>query len=241
MNQNILIKSADRESGSSHDFVFKSHCLLDGNYIVKNVIIANTFYNINERNNTFLVNSSAISSPPATITITPGNYNVCSIITELTSKLDAITSPSTWTITYNQITSKLTFNHQNPFTFIFKDLNTAKTYGFSKLITELSIFSAPDWVLACDQVINLSAPNSIGIAIRECNDNVENAKTLSSCSIYLPLDASFGYYKNLDVNEFEQKLKFKHNRELNFKVIDTSNNSVVELNGSDFEILITKC
>ena len=231
MNKNVLIKSVDRQSGSSHAFVYETQCLLDGCYILKNLQIANTIYNINSDNNTFILNDGTDKN----ITISIGNYTVNSLKTAVEDELNLISAGTiTFTVTFSSTTGKFTIVGTSNFTLIFPDANTASTYGF----TDLSVTGT---TITADKIVNLSYPSSIGVDITESNvDNYENGSTLSSGSIYVPLNESFGFYKTLDDNNFPQYLNFKNCRYLNISVINTSNNKSIDLNGSDFELLLSK-
>ena len=49
----------------------------------------------------------------------------------------------------------------------------------------------------------------------------------------------YGYYKTMDTQELEQRLIFNQAvRQINIRVIDTSTNKTVSLNGGEFEILL---
>lgn len=232
MEKNLLIKSQDRKTGSSHNFLYYSHEGLDGDYILKYCMIANTLYNVNEYNNTFTLNEN---STDKTVTLTSGNYTASTFETELKTALDVASSGyNTFTVTYNETTGKINVTASNAFNFIFPDSRTSRLYGFDILQTA----SGTD--LTSPNIINLSFPNSIGIEIRETNiDNYENCNTNASGAFYIPIDQSFGFYKTLDEHTFTQHIVFKKARYLNFRVVDTSTNDPLDLNGGDFEILLS--
>ena len=233
MNKNILIKSSDRASGSSHDFKFNSHSILDGKYLIKNILIPNAMYNVTSSNNTFILYEDSSNK---TITIPSGNYNVTTLAAALQTAFNAVSSGyNTFTVTYDSITATFTTSAGLAFYFIFPDSKTANTYGYSDLTT------ASGTSTTSDNVINLSYPSSLGIEITETNiDNYENSSTMASGNIYVPLNVGFGFYKSLTSDDFTQHIQFKKTRTLSIKIVDTSDNSSVDLNGVDWELLLSR-
>ncbi len=71
MDDNLLIKSADRTAGSSSNFKVESTHIIEGEYMLKHAIIPSTIYNVNQSNNTFVLNEGGAES---VIPIPIGNY-----------------------------------------------------------------------------------------------------------------------------------------------------------------------
>ena len=88
--------------------------------------IPNTNYNINTSNNTLvLVDSSMVVT---TFEVTPGNYTVTSLMTELNSKFNPLNlTDQTVKITYNDTTNKCTFTHPTSLFLIIMPTSTMNT------------------------------------------------------------------------------------------------------------------
>ncbi len=120
----FVVNSRNRESGNHSNFTFKipldnndyTHCC------VMQASIPKSFYLIETGWNTFTLEEGITQT---TITLTPGNYTVNSLMTELTTQLNAA-SLNTFTVSYPSSTlpdtGKLTFtvSSGNP-KFIFSD------------------------------------------------------------------------------------------------------------------------
>jgi hypothetical protein len=231
---NILIKSADRISGVTHDFIYKTQQLLDGEYVLQNVIVPNTCYNINSRNNTFILFEDSTNKD---ITLDQGNYTVASLISEIQNKLDAASvGYQTFSVSFDTANGLIKITGTLPFQLIFPDSTTALTYGFDNLTTVMGT------IVTADNIVDLSYPLSIGIDIDESDkDNYLNPKTNSSSSLYVPFNVSFGVYKNLSRDEFRQTIKFNNVRTLHIRIVNTSDNTAIDLHGSNYEMLLCKC
>ena len=62
MDDNLLIKSSDRTTGSSSNFKVESTHIIEGEYMLKHAIIPSTIYNVNRHNNTFVLNEGGIET-----------------------------------------------------------------------------------------------------------------------------------------------------------------------------------
>ena len=188
MKRNILIKSIDRFSGSSSNFVIKSNEVIQGDYVLKNVLIPNSLYNVTNQNNTFVLYENSTNK---TVTIPKGNYTSSLFTAELKTQLDASSAGfNIFTTTISTTTAKLTITAGNVFQLIFPNDKTRRLLGFNEL--ETIEFTS----LTSDNIIDLSNPSSIGIEIRETNiDNIENVVTNCSASLYIPFNVASGFYK----------------------------------------------
>lgn len=140
VNQLINLNSANstKLNGtllSNVNFEFKG--LISANQNIKritcsilNAEIPYSYYNVNIYNNVFRIN---VSGTDYTITITPGNYNANTLITEIITKL-AIVSVTSVSITLSPYTGKLTFTTTSPSMTILYTNNTANKFlGFNTI------------------------------------------------------------------------------------------------------------
>ena len=231
--KNILIKSKDRRAGSSSNFTYQSKCGLDGDFLLKSMLIPNSIYNVETSNNVFTLFENSLNK---TVTLSEGSYTGGTLATELELKLDTASGGyNTYTVSFLEPQGKLQLTAGTNFQLLFPDTNTARTYGFDVPVTGFGLS------LTSSQVVDLASPASIGIEIRETNiDNYENPSTMATASLYVPIDSGFGFYKSLDVSDFPQVVKFNKIRNLSIRVVDTTTNETIELNGGEFEMLFSR-
>ena len=92
---------------------------------INEFIIPFSFFNINANNNKFII---SISSVDTTITIPIGNYNIITLCAELNTLLTSYSI----TVTYSQLTNKITFTKTTSFDILFASYkNNADLLGFS--------------------------------------------------------------------------------------------------------------
>jgi hypothetical protein len=124
-----------------------------------------SYFNISSsRNNKFYYNQG---NGLILVTLTPGNYNVKDLATEIQTQLNA-SGTLIWTITYSLITLKYTFNYSGtpvstPVVSQFSNLDGLAILGFSTTTTltngissskQLSIGNLDSIFLQCDLVSN---------------------------------------------------------------------------------------
>lgn len=133
------------------------------------VIAANvpfSYYVVNSQNNTFTLTVGASS---ATVTLTPGNYNITNFMPMLQAALNAASASldsAAYTVTFNTVTSKLTITSSisNNFKFSFDPLgqdpyalrNPRHILGFPT-----GISTAAGTILVAPYVVNLTGSNYI--------------------------------------------------------------------------------
>ncbi len=225
---NYLIKSADRMSGITSNFTMYSKQILEGSYLVKNIVIANSLYNVNESNNKFILNEGTVDIP---VEIPIGNYSVTTLQPALSNVLTAA-GTRVYTASINSLTSKLTISNDTSGTFYIA--------GSSLLGIDSQVLAHP---VVGTSIVNLGYPQSLGIQIQQSNTNgFENLVTDTCGTIYVPMNISFGAYETIPSIDLPQYVKFqRRDRHLDIRVFDTSTNETVDLNGIDFEILLSKC
>ena len=106
----IYINSRNRNSGTSNNFTidFTKQVKNDNNYDSATLLsfyCPISYYLINSNNNTFILNEGIFTT---TITIPLGNYTINNLILALNTSL--LSAHYTYTITFSNITAKLTFN-----------------------------------------------------------------------------------------------------------------------------------
>jgi hypothetical protein len=223
-------KNADRyNNGTSDvDFYLKNLEVLSQYYIhlsVKHAVVPYSFYNININNNNLqirLFNSTGYSETK-TANISYGNHNINSLLTELRSQLS-----STFTITFNSITNKITITNSTYDFAILLNSSCLELIGFSSLS---DIYSS-NKTLTSNTNVNLQSVQCICIRSNmqtNCisSGNQNNVSTLASIPI-----ANQPYTTIAFINQTNHKVNLYNNNlnTINIKLVD-QNGRIVDLNG----------
>lgn len=123
-----------------------------------------SYYVINSQNNTFTLSVGASS---ATVTLTPGNYNITTFMPMLQAALNAASTSldsAAYTVTFNPTTSKLTITSSISNNFSFKfDVSGQDPYGLKNprhiLGFPTGTSTASGTTLVAPYVVNLTGSN----------------------------------------------------------------------------------
>ena len=133
--------------------------------MLANLQFYNTIYNVTQYNNTiwFGISTSVSNGSPVymmmTATLTPGNY----VVSEFTSALQTLMngSSSGFTVSYSDITGKVTISNTNQFSLDFTSTTMYVVLGFlPQLYKETSSITAP-------YALNLGMPAQVHVYISE--------------------------------------------------------------------------
>ena len=161
--QLIRIRSADRLTGyDENDFVINTRRLV-GTYEVEHVLLPNTAYHIKTGvNDTFELTVATVGAE--TITIPPGFYTSTTLVTNLTTAVNA-GGFSGITCAYDQVSGKLSFTHGS---LNLSVTSVAPAIGFS------SVTATPHTTITADDVLVLVTVNTYQIHIDNCEGQVRN-------------------------------------------------------------------
>lgn len=233
----VLVRSKDRLSGTSGNFRLNNYYPIVGQYRVHNIQIPRTNYNVNSTNNLiYFIDADAVNY---TATITPGSYTSSTLASAIVSAMEA-QSAQTYTVTFSSTTGKYTFvpgSGNISFLFASNTTNSARyILGFNAEDT------TPASSVTSTNSIDLSYTPSVSIFINECLDSNYGLfkEQGSEYSIYVPFVQSYGSYTDLQTNDIAQKIILRNTKSLNIKLLDHDNNQI-DLNGVDFEFLLTPC
>ncbi len=179
--------------------------------------------------------------------ITPGNYNVDELISELTSQLN-ILSPG-WVITWNDQVQKFTFSHPNPFTFDFTPIENLKTSLYKFLGFEKDGIYSSSGTLTSVNVANPSGPLYLYLNSKQLGqeinalvqDNNENSAATQICRI--PINVQRGsviFYSDPTPNnffDFTPGFRFQ-SIDLYFTIESAYGYQVVDFKGSSFSVKV---
>lgn len=234
MSKYLLIRSRDRDSGSSHNFkMVLKNPLKDEEYELVSLIMPNGFYNVNNNNNKIYFNDGS----DQTATLTNGNYSASSLATEIQTQMNAASSHS-FTCTYSTATSKFTISDgTGNFSLKFATNTSASArylLGFDESDTSATSSKISD------NLIDISNPQMIFVNISQAGDNLRDTKNAIFADLFLPLDVSFGEMKYFKPGEEEkQTVKFVYTNNLEVYLRD-ENNDTVDLNGLEWSIVLKK-
>jgi len=229
----LLIDSRDRQN---YDNTESTNCIINNTYIqpIKQIklihaIIPNTHYLFDSNNSTITFQESA---GDLTATIIPGNYSTTQLTAHLKVILDAA-GLLTYTVTYNDITNKLTISATGNVTLKFSENNSPwKELGFNNSDTSSSSSHI--------------SPNSIDISnIKYINIHIDGLKynVMSTSNQYASFIIPINVQNNIE-NYFNINTNFcnyittydSYLSQFHIK-LTRDNNKTLNLNGSDYQLL----
>jgi hypothetical protein len=191
-----------------------------------------SFYNVNNNNNTLsYVEDPYYSFIVHNITIPVGNYTINSLVTTLNSLIQPLT------VTYNNLTNKMTFVHPTLQFGFYTDNNTCfELLGFNKI----NHFSGTSpRTLISDTCCNLNSIRSICICTNYHTNNIHvNKPTMRSMIASIPVNAQPNQlisYQNMTA--FRNNLYTNVLHSIVIKLID-QNGDIVNLNGAHYSMTL---
>jgi hypothetical protein len=231
---NFLISSAQRKEGTSENFVIDFVTPLEGKYLVRYILIPNTLYNVNSKNNVI----PYYDTQDRVALIEPGSYTGTTLAAAIKQIMDTVSAPLTYNVNYDSVSAKLRIE-VSAGTFYFR-FGTIQDNIANNIMGFLNENSNPLAVQVGVYPINLSYPASLVLFIKEAASfNIETSKN-DFFHIYIPFDVAFGYYKTLSSDILRQIIYFSTRRKrISLQVLDVDGNPVF-LNNGNFEILLQK-
>lgn len=227
---NIVLRSQDRSQGETHNFKIRSERILQGLYHVKNISLANTFYNVTSENNEIVYNGVSLFVPE-------GNYNNNTITDIIKTLLDGELL-DVFTVTVSKTTSKLTISSDTSTNFILTFPN-----GFNNVIGFNENGYIGDSTYTGFKVVQTNSLLSVGIDILESSYlNVANyTDDTKGSSIYLPFNEGYATYTIYKDDDLRQYVKFeKPVRTLTLQIKDLSTNEILNNHGAEWEVLFRR-
>lgn len=229
--ESILISSKNRISGTTSDCIIKSNNLLQGTYRVSNIIITNTIYLVDGfRNNSFKINGT-------TFYINTGSYDINSLVTTIQNALNTSFGTNAYNIGVNTVTGKVSLLNASNTNFtieFYNGLNIVLGYQYTNYTGGTS-YTGEEII----DVLHLS----LGIKINESDStNIYNfADSGIQGTLYFPFGTNFGNTRELKYSDLPQKLHFPYCvNTITISFLDLTNGRKIDLNGSDWLILLTK-
>lgn len=241
----IVISSKDKvpNSKSNTDFSYSLGQSIEvAGVAVKSISIPHTTYNINNRNNTFLVYHASTS---ASLTIPIGQYNSVRFVNALQTVLRTETTDSSLVVSQDTLTHKLTITSTVPLRIstdpsvspLGKVIGLGDTEGSTFPVVNTLLFTAPD-------IPDLGGVKNYYISSRTL---VQSSNAVFKGGFHLPLLMSipvtvpFGlvnHYEaddiNLGIRYFSRSQNIQH---IDIKILDEDLHEV-DLNGADLEMTL---
>ena len=235
----IILSSEHKVSGSSSEGDLKLHKALAGEYVVESFVMTDRLYNVSNSNNKVYVNSyNGATASNHTLTLTNGYYSETQLRDELSMKLNQI-SGNTYTVTYDNKTSKYTITETSgdTFKFTFKD-NTAnsarKLLGFSETNTTYNSTHTSD--LAVD----LCPQKIIYCNIEEVGRKHIETTVHTHTDLYFTTNSSYGGVIRYTCEECVQNIHFlKTPKRIHYR-FHTLEGENIDFNGIEWVIVLHK-
>lgn len=166
--------------------------------------------------------------------ITPGTYTITDLLVEIKTQMDLASGVDTYTITYDNTTSKITFTSSNPnFELLWAtgtnpDDSAWYELGFNQVDTGLAISHTST------RTINISGPYELQLRIAQFKNVVKDTKNFTSCFV-IPLDVQYGdikYWKYQDEYDASINCQVTNLTYLDVELI--SEFGRINLNGADW-------
>lgn len=226
--QTVIVNSRDRVQGDDRFFSINLPLHSNNfNYVTcLQVYIPKTYYLFDTGYNTFQVDNLGDGNW-TTITITPGSYNVTTLITELVARLGAA-----WSVTYSVSTLKFTFTRTDGggiVKFLFNSsIFPASALGFVSSTTYLFTLSGSDYVLTAPNCLNLNLENTMLIQSDKVDGNILQEIFVANASNFTAIT-----YENPDPILTRKKIAHKHTKFWTFEITDEDNILINSLNGQN--------
>ncbi len=222
----LVINSRDRISGSTTNFRYNFNDSIKFHSIkLISAAVPNTYYNI--KTNAVFVMSDGLGG---TFTITPGNYTIGELTVDIQTQLQVF--DANYTVVYNPITMKVTFDNSTPvnFSLLFAlQAEAARGLGFALTnLTGLPTYEGPNVPQLIETELIIDSP-TIGTLLESVNVRG---------TFILPQPVIRGNFSDYFEGRFSQ-YDFKEKRieqyfEFTLRHID---GTVVDLNGADWQMV----
>jgi hypothetical protein len=224
-------KRINRSTTGPGEFILPLLTPLSGAYLLKQIVIPLSFFNVNQTNNLiyFYENGTA-----KTAELEPGYYDDATLLVQLKDALDYASGGfSTFTITRSQLPLRIMLSSTNNFqlTFGSNTVNSAaEILGFSPIDTQSFTFHM------AANISNLSTLRSFSISVN--NENGFSDSIGNACTFVIPI---LGISNSIQIYEpslhYQQRITFNSSTtNLIIKVCD-DNNATVSLFADWYMIL----
>ena len=205
---------------------------------VKNAVIPNSFYNINNSNNKL---NFILSGSNYALYLVNGNYNINTFRTHLFDLLFNLdygpgnTNHKQWTLTYNAILNKITYAHQY-YNFSFLSSSTCfEMMGFKDMITYTSTLFLLTSVICC----NMFTVKNIYITSNNFILNNIDSNNHGQCNIIcsVPVQGASGSFLFYEDNQKHLVHNINNLTTLNLKLTD-EDGELIDFNNIHYSLTL---
>lgn len=230
MNNSYHVTSQQRVSGTSSNFKFNFKSpIAQGCYDVDNIQFTSAVYNITSVNNVIPwteLGQSAVQS-----TITPGNYDEDSILTAIKTAMEADADSAVITVTFDEITGKLTIASTVNIIINDPSVNSAQQYlGLSPTTSYAASVTGTG-------VLSLDYPRNVFVKLSDFSGNI-STQTESEYSFQVPMHSGFRSLIYLKKPDYESRVYLcKTLKQVQVSLHDADDNPI-DNNGSSISFTI---
>ena len=236
----ILIRPpgpANPATTNSNNFEIKFVDTLQGNWLVKWATLPNSIYNVNSTNNVIYWTSGFSGALSATVP--PGHYSGATLAATMEPLMETADGGGIdYSVTYDSTTAKFTITSVAVISMTF---GTNTVNSISEVIGFYNVDTVSGNLQGSGKVVSLGLPLSIGIAVDDVHTRGYWTADQKHGSIYVPIATDFGSYQLLSPDILEQTIEMRYPmRTLSFRLVDTKTNAVVDINESEWEMLLER-
>lgn len=227
------IHSEDRLSGTATNCTVRNQNFTDSFSLrMTKAIIPFTFYNVTSNYNTLIINSSGNK----TVTLTPGQYTILSLLSSLKTLLDAL-AVGVFTLTANSTTYKITIASTVNFAYL----------GTLSTINDILGFDSVDTSSAASHtgtlIYNLGGTDYIDIISRTLTNSESKTRSTNTKGGQLfaripTSQYSFGqtiFYQPFHQHQWTFRMNLQEDIDLQ---LQDSNGNILDLNGREWEMTL---
>lgn len=208
----LVVDTEKRTSGDINNFLIalKPPIQSISSFKVADVMIANTFYNINSSNN-------VLTTEDGSATLTAGYYNITELVAELNTQLQAL--DATYLVSHSSITNKLTIARTGAFTVTHTAL--LEMLGFSSSLSGSASYTS-------SKQVNLLKYRDVYIECSELSTGCISHLGKRNIIKKIPLKSNLGefVFSNMEETKLELSHTVNEIHSLNFRLIDMDGNLV---------------
>ncbi len=230
-----IINSVDRLTGTNvnGNIKFSSNNKLSGIFTVKDFIMPNFMYNVNNNNNKVYFDESAVAK---VATLTNGSYIFSELVTNIKTAMD-LAGGQVYTVVYTSTTNKFTFSAAGNFGFTFFTVtaNSAhKLLGISNLSN-----SAESTSKDSDNVADINPDKLIFLYFPDASNSINLSNGVTT-SLHISTDGDFGDILRKSYGTDDISLSFNDKINISYRLHDEAGNDLVNTNGSEWTLILVK-
>ena len=238
--QYFVINSADRVAGSASSTDFKvrvNPCISHVNKVeLLELTVPNSIYNVKSTNNVIYF-KEPLSGGNDTATITPGAYTTTTITAAIAAAMNASTNNAyTYSVAFDSTTYKLTITSTGAFQLQFATFTTNSAGSLLGFTTDTTAGLSQ----VANQAIALFNPRNYYIDFKDFNSNVRSTNSVEYGTFIINSTVNSGGIESWSLlSRYPQSISLSNQtiNTLSIAIKDV-NNTVVDLNGLDWSIVV---